>query len=70
MKPDDDDYEFEDFDEDEDERDEYEEAMDNCGQMSDGGCTLVGTEYCDWDCPFSKMIFRSRHPNGRFKKQA
>lgn len=28
-------------------------AMDECGRMRDGICTKAGTEYCDWDCPFS-----------------
>ena len=26
-----------------------------CGRLPmslGGGCTMAGTEYCDWDCPF------------------
>lgn len=26
--------------------------MDECGDTGDG-CTMAGTEYCDWECPFS-----------------
>ena len=40
---------------DDDERDELEEAMDECGLLPEhlgGGCTLGGTEHCDFDCPF------------------
>lgn len=34
----------------------FELAMQECGRLPDhmgGGCTLAGTEHCDWDCPFS-----------------
>jgi hypothetical protein len=24
-----------------------------CGLMPDGTCSLAGTEWCDWDCPYS-----------------
>lgn len=24
-----------------------------CGQMPDGSCSQAGTEYCDFECPFS-----------------
>lgn len=34
--------------------DEWAEAEMNCGRMVDGQCTQAGTEYCDWDCPFSR----------------
>ena len=27
--------------------------LDECGHDGSGGCSLAGTEYCDWDCPFS-----------------
>lgn len=27
--------------------------MDECGRDPGGGCSMAGTEYCDWDCPFS-----------------
>jgi len=30
-----------------------EEVMADCGMTPDGYCTLAGTEFCDWDCPFS-----------------
>lgn len=33
-----------------------ESAMDECGMITGGGCRLVGTEHCDWDCPFSDEI--------------
>jgi len=32
--------------------DAIEALMDECGMVEDG-CNLAGTEYCDWDCPFS-----------------
>lgn len=34
-----------------DEPDEWEEAIQNCGQTRFGLCLLAGTEYCDFDCP-------------------
>lgn len=68
----------EDFEEDfDDERDsdedfDLENAMDECGQMADGTCTLVGTEHCDWDCPFSRQMHDNinykRDSKGRFSK--
>ena len=36
-----------------DEEDAIEELLGECGQTRDGDCTLAGTEYCDWECPFS-----------------
>lgn len=33
--------------------DAVDDLMDECGQDSNGICSLAGTEYCDWDCPFS-----------------
>lgn len=37
---------------DDDQPDEHDDDMlDECGMMSDGCCTLAGTEFCDWDCP-------------------
>lgn len=34
-----------------------DEAMDfladECGKMRDGSCSMAGSEYCDWECPFS-----------------
>ena len=39
-----------------DERDDsIERALDECGQMADGSCLMVGSEFCDWDCPFSRI---------------
>ena len=55
-----------------DEEDEFERAMDECGQMHGGGCMLAGTEFCDWECPFSKQMYinasRKRDDKGRFCK--
>ena len=34
-----------------------EDALFECGQLPDclgGGCTLAGTEFCDWDCPIGR----------------
>jgi uncharacterized protein YggL (DUF469 family) len=66
----------EDFDNDDsdcdNEDDELERAMDECGQMSDGFCTMIGSEYCDWECPFSRQMHnnlnRKRDAKGRFCK--
>lgn len=33
--------------------DALEELEGECGRDSDGSCSLAGTEYCDWECPFS-----------------
>jgi len=33
--------------------DAYESLLQDCGQMDDGTCLQAGSEYCDWDCPFS-----------------
>jgi len=33
--------------------DAIEDLMDECGQDASGSCSLAGTEYCDWECPFS-----------------
>lgn len=47
-----DDYSDEDGDWDlDDDEDDFENALDECGQLPDGGCMLAGTEFCDWDCP-------------------
>lgn len=27
--------------------------LDECGQDRSGACSLAGTEYCDFECPFS-----------------
>lgn len=33
--------------------DPLEDAMDECGMTFDGNCLLAGTEYCEFECPFS-----------------
>lgn len=33
--------------------DAIEELMGDCGQDASGYCSMAGTEYCDWECPFS-----------------
>lgn len=33
--------------------DAIEELMGECGQDGSGSCSLAGTEYCDFECPFS-----------------
>ena len=41
-----------------DERDVYDEIDEaekmNCGMNSDGQCSQDGSEWCDWNCPFSR----------------
>lgn len=32
--------------------DAIEHLMAECGDTG-SGCTLAGTEYCDWECPYS-----------------
>lgn len=41
-----------------DEDDGFDEMA--CGQNSEGGCDLAGTEWCDWECPFSSEMYRRR----------
>lgn len=57
----------EDWDNDDDD-DDLDNAFDECGQMRGGGCTLIGTEHCDWECPFHRSVFTPRDGNGRFIK--
>lgn len=33
--------------------DAYEMLQAECGKFPDGSCTMAGSEYCDWECPFS-----------------
>jgi hypothetical protein len=33
--------------------DEYDPA-DECGMTADGYCMLAGSEWCDFECPFSR----------------
>lgn len=44
------------FDEDDDnsseEEDELEEAMGECGLDREGACSLAGSEWCEFECPF------------------
>jgi hypothetical protein len=35
------------------EEDALEHLMDECGQDSSGSCSMAGSEFCDWECPFS-----------------
>ena len=42
-----------------DEADEFDEAAGNCCLHPDNGiwsCGAAGSEWCDWDCPFSGDI--------------
>lgn len=61
-----DDREFEEDEDQDSEEDELDDALDNCGQLRGGGCSLIGTEYCDWECPFHKSAFQARDARGRF----
>ncbi len=40
-------------DPDSDDVDAIERLTDECGKDKGGSCFLAGTEYCDWECPFS-----------------
>lgn len=31
-----------------------------CGQDGHGGCADIGTEFCDWSCPFSHELAHNR----------
>ena len=33
--------------------DAIDELMGECGQDGSGHCSLAGTEYCDFECPFN-----------------
>lgn len=48
----------------EDDEDMFDEM--SCGQNSEGGCDLAGTEWCDWSCPFSDEMYR-RHQKKKAK---
>ncbi len=37
----------------EDDVDDFEEAVANCHMGPDGSCGAAGSEWCDWQCPFS-----------------
>ena len=56
---------------DEEYEDDYEKALGDCGIMPGGGCGYIGTEYCDWECPFHSEAFRQLPPRdekGRFTR--
>jgi hypothetical protein len=36
-----------------DDDDACDHLMEDCGKDASGRCSLAGTEYCDWECPFS-----------------
>lgn len=36
-----------------DDLDEWEEAASECGQDESGACSLAGSEFCEFDCPFN-----------------
>lgn len=36
------------------EEDAFEEALMNCSMGRDGLCGQAGSEYCDFECPFSR----------------
>jgi hypothetical protein len=42
------------YDGDDEELDETAEAEMNCGMGPDGQCSQAGSEWCDWNCPFSR----------------
>lgn len=70
-----DDEEFDEHYDEPDELDEYEEAMGNCSWDGIAGhtCMAIGSEQCDWDCPFSAQMWRGLHQcrdsKGRFTKR-
>lgn len=35
------------------EEDALEDLIGECVQMPDGSCTMAGSEYCDFECPFN-----------------
>lgn len=42
------------FDEDDD--DDSDDM--SCGELPEGGCSLAGTEWCDWKCPHSEAMLK------------
>lgn len=55
-------FDYDDHDDDED--DDMEMADLSCGELPEGGCSLAGTEHCDWRCPFSAgMVKRMNEKN-------
>lgn len=53
--------------EDDNEVDEFEEAMDNCSQLSDGFCMQAGSEYCEFECPFNEEMYRNMQRKNKSK---
>jgi hypothetical protein len=47
-------YDADDDDGDYTDEDAIDDLITDCGRTNDGGCSLAGTEYCDWECPFTK----------------
>lgn len=48
-----------DYDYRDDEDDEWDDAMDECGMLPDelgGGCTMAGSEHCEFDCPMRRSL--------------
>lgn len=41
--------------------DEEAEAEMNCGMGPTTHCSLAGTEWCDWSCPFSDGAAHNRY---------
>lgn len=60
-RPDDDDWFEPDEPESEDER--LERLAESCGSRRKRQCDLLGTEWCDWLCPFRDEVFppKKRH---------
>lgn len=52
-KMDDDDY-------DETDDDDLDDEAEGCGSRVPGQCDLIGTEWCDWNCPLHDEVFKSR----------
>lgn len=74
MKDNDEEFDDDHYDE-PDELDEYEEAMGNCSWDGIAGhsCMAIGSEQCDWECPFSGQMWHGLHQcrdsKGRFAKK-
>lgn len=49
-----------------DEYDEYreEELRELCGMTIEGYCSLVGTEHCDFDCPYRHQYMQESEQEG------
>lgn len=42
-----------DYDDEPTDGDALDYLADECGQDGSGSCSMAGSEYCDWECPFS-----------------